>query len=256
MQCEILQNQSIARGIYRMRLAAPGLYCQPGQFVHLSTPPTSQGTLLRRPISIHDYDAEAGILTLCYALVGRGTRALSELSAGQTLDVLGPLGNGFCLPDAGRVLLIGGGLGVAPLMLLSRAAQAGGLQAEVLAGFQSAEQAFSLDALARCAAVHVATEDGSMGTHGRVTDLLNALPAAAYTGVYLCGPRPMVRALSPLLEARALAGRTQVSMEERMGCGIGACLVCNCAVKKPNGDTGYKRVCADGPVFELREVQL
>ena len=124
MQCEILQNQSIARGIYRMRLAAPGLYCQPGQFVHLSTPPTSQGTLLRRPISIHDYDAEAGILTLCYALVGRGTRALSELSAGQTLDVLGPLGNGFCLPDAGRVLLIGGGLVLGRFVLKGLAAVA------------------------------------------------------------------------------------------------------------------------------------
>ena len=234
----ICENTPIARDTFRLRLAGDASdVTAPGQFVNLAV----ENGFLRRPISVSDRDDAS--LTLIYRTVGRGTRWLSGQGAGKTLDLLTGLGNGFDLADAGETpLLVGGGVGAAPLYWLARELRGRGAEVSVALGFRAGAEVFYEDAFrALGCRVAVATEDGARGARGFVT---GALPEA-YSYVYACGPTPMLRALYGVVRTGA-----QFSLEERMGCGFGACM--GCAIETVSG---AKRVCKDGPVFR-KEVLL
>ena len=245
--------QSIERlspSFYRLTLEAPQIAAeaQPGQFVMVACGATLD-PLLRRPISIHQC-SDDGCLQLVFKVVGRGTQLLSAIRAGQTLDLLGPLGRGFRL-TSGPVALIGGGIGIAPLLFLAKAlkqANQGNAPCRVLLGAQNGEE---LEPLAASFAtlgcdVELATDDGSLGRHGLITDLLPAhLPGLSKA--YACGPHPMMAAVAKLCAAAEVA--CEVSLEAHMACGLGACL--GCAVEGADGR--YKHVCKHGPVFKAEE---
>ena len=237
MQYQIIENTPIAPGVFLLDLAGDtSMVKAPGQFAQLQIP----GFYLRRPISICDWD-ESG-MTLIYKAVGQGTDALSRMGAGDTLDVLNGLGNGYDVNGCGqRPLVIGGGVGIPPLYALTKALLAAGKQPTVILGFNKAEEIFLLDEFQDFdAEIRVTTVDGSFGTKGFVTD---ALPRD-YDSFFACGPLPMLKAV---YKACPTAG--QLSLEERMGCGFGACM--GCTVQTRNGP---KRVCKDGPVFRKEEL--
>ncbi|MBO4838729.1 MAG: dihydroorotate dehydrogenase electron transfer subunit [Lachnospiraceae bacterium] len=232
----ITDNCLLAPGVFRMRLA--GLRpeeVKPGQFVEVRVP----GTFLRRPISV--CDAEDGVLTLIYKAVGDGTRILAGMRPGETLDVLAGLGNGYDLTRAGTApVLVGGGVGIPPLYYLAKELLRAEVTPRVLLGFNRSDEIFYEDEFAALgAAVTVVTLDGSAGEKGFVTEHL----PADLTCFYACGPLPMLKAL-----CRATDRPGQLSLEERMGCGFGACMGCSIQTAE-----GPKRVCKEGPVFE-REV--
>ncbi|TMW73151.1 dihydroorotate dehydrogenase electron transfer subunit [Alteribacter natronophilus] len=246
---KILKNRPIASRIYELELEGDLVkeMKSPGQFVHLKAA-DGLDTTLRRPISICHIDREAGTFTMLYRTEGKGTQLLSRRQAGERLDVLGPLGTGFPVEGFShqtRCLLIGGGIGVPPLYELARQLTARGHKVTTVIGFRSAEDVFYEDAFRELGYVYVATEDGSRGTKGFVTDVIDR-HISEWDRYFTCGPRPMLRAV----EAR-LGPDGWVSLEERMGCGVGACLACVCDEK--NG-SGYRKVCTDGPVFRAEEV--
>ena len=233
----ITENAPLTGAVYRLRLAGDtSAVIAPGQFVNIALP----GLYLRRPISVSD--ASDGRLTLIYKIVGRGTEAMAAMAPGQALDVLSGLGNGFDVSLAGdRPLLLGGGIGAAPLVLLARRLRAAGKTVAVVLGFNTRDEIFYEDEFrAMGCDVTVATADGNCGVHGFVTD---ALPEE-YSFYYACGPEPMLRAVY----GRA-AGDGQLSFEARMGCGFGACMGCT-----RQTTAGPKRVCKDGPVFRKGEI--
>lgn len=234
----IQDNQPLAPGTYRMTLSGDtGAITAPGQFVNIAL----AGKFLRRPISVCDWGE--GSLTLIYKVVGQGTAQMSQMSPGQTLDLLTGLGNGYDLSKSGdRPLLIGGGAGVPPLYALAKALVAQGKRPQVILGFNTRAEAFLEEEFqALGAAVTVATADGSYGVRGFVTD---AMPRDGYSYIYTCGPEPMLRAVY----GKAVTSG-QFSFEERMGCGFGACMGCTCETKY-----GYKRICREGPVLEKEEI--
>ena len=235
----IRENAPLAPGLFRLTLEGDtSAFTAPGQFLNLRL----DGFYLRRPISVCDWDGDS--VTVIYKLLGHGTEALSGCPAGKTLDVLTGLGNGFDAARAGaRPLVVGGGVGIPPLYRLTKELLRGGAEPVVILGFNRAEEIFLLDDF-EAAGVEpiVATADGSAGIRGFVTD---AVPAAgAYTYVFACGPTPMLRALDAVAETDG-----QFSLEERMGCGFGACMGCSVRTR-----TGHKRVCRDGPVFSREEI--
>lgn len=211
----------------------------PGQFVNLELP----GKFLRRPISVCDWTAER--LTLLVKEAGAGTRELVRLPAGTGLDTLSGLGNGFDLSNPPEnAVLAGGGIGIAPLYGLARRMLARGQRPIAVLGFRSKSDAFYLEAFAALGLeVRVATEDGSLGAKGFVTDVLNALPDCRY--VLACGPTPMLRAVHGLPHITG----GQFSFEARMACGFGACVGCTIETKR-----GLRRVCKDGPVFRKEDI--
>ena len=238
MRFIIRENEALTSVVYRMRLEGDAsAIVRPGQFVQVQLP----GFYLRRPISVCDWDGEG--LTLVYKLVGEGTRAMAAMNPGAALDLLTGLGNGFDITNCGeRPLLIGGGVGLPPLVGLCRALLEAGKHPTVLAGFNTAGEVFLRDAVEALGAPFVlATMDGSDGIKGLVTD---AMPTIEFDSVCACGPLPMLRAV---WEAADVPG--QFSFEERMGCGFGACM--GCTVKTKNG---YKRICKDGPVLVREEI--
>ena len=233
----ITENVPVTKTVYRMRMESPELEEQkPGGFVNIRL----EGLFLRRPISV--YDSEPGRLTILYKVVGKGTEQMAGMKAGETLDVLTGLGNGYDLAKAGDApLLLGGGVGVPPLYLLAKQLTAAGKKIHAVLGFNTAEEVFGEEAFkALGCEVTVTTADGSYGVKGFVTD---ALPAE-YSYFYTCGPEPMLRAVY-----RAAKTSGQFSFEERMGCGFGACMGCSCKTI-----TGYKRICREGPVLEKEEI--
>ena len=234
---EIIENTALTASVYRMRLAGDtSAITAPGQFVNIKL----DGKFLRRPISV--CDVEHGVLTIVYKVVGAGTAQMAEMPIGDTLDILTGLGNGYDLTTAGeRPLLLGGGVGVPPLYMLAKQLIAAGKDVTVILGFNKADEIFyekEFEALG--AKVIVATADGSYGVKGFVTD---ALPLD-YTYFYTCGPEPMLKAVW-----RATNTSGQMSFEERMGCGFGACMGCSCKTL-----TGYKRICREGPVMRKEEI--
>ena len=241
--CEIAEIERLTEDIYSFRLDAGPMAREavPGQFAHIKC---GGRQLLRRPISI--CETEGDLLRIVFQVRGTGTEWLSGRRTGERLDVLGPLGTGFRIPAEGRILLAGGGIGSAPLLFAGKNAPG---RAEAVLGFRDSAGVILTEDFARAGIpVRAATEDGSFGTAGRV-DLpaRERLAAGDCSAVLACGPTPMLRAV-----ARAAARAKvpcQVSLEERMGCGIGACLTCSCKV---NGH--YLRVCKDGPVFDAGEV--
>lgn len=220
---------------------------QPGQFAHILVP----GKTLRRPISICDADPEQGTLRLVFQIRGEGTELLSQFEEGQKLDVLAPLGHGFTLGDLSRqAVFIGGGIGVPPLLF---AAKQFGPNATVILGFRSREAVILKEDFEKAGCrVLLCTDDGSAGIHGLVTQPLKEALLEKKDAVFACGPTPMLKGVAK--EARDRGVPCQLSLEERMGCGVGACLVCACKIKKADGEETYLHVCKDGPVFNAEEV--
>ena len=217
----------------------------PGQFVNIQLP----GKFLRRPISICNWTKDA--LLLLVRVVGEGTHDLVRCVPGTELDVLSGLGNGFDLAKGGaHPILLGGGIGIAPLYGLAQRMLEAGIAPTVGLGFRSGGDAFYLEEFGKLGCrLMVATEDGSLGTKGFVTDLARHVPECGYA--FVCGPTPMLKAVAEV--AKEYGVRCQVSLEERMGCGIGACLVCACKIAAEKGEA-MKHVCKDGPVFEAETV--
>ena len=242
----IKENILIAPDIYRMELElAEDINAIPGQFVNVY--PDDGAHLLPRPISI--CRAEDNKLTLVYRAVGAGTKLMSGLTEGDTLRVSDPLGNGFTLPESGTVLLVGGGVGVPPMLGTAIAAKAKGLNVIAAHGYRS--ELFLKEEFEQVGQLLIATDDGSAGYHGTVVDLLRNSDIPTDTTVLSCGPKPMLKALVQYCEEKGLP--VQVSLEERMGCGFGACVGCVCRLNR-NGSIVQKRVCKDGPVFNGSEV--
>ena len=242
----IKENIHIAPDIYRMELTLPeDINALPGQFVNVYLDDGAH--LLPRPISI--CRAEGKSLTLVYRAVGVGTKIMSGLTEGDTLRVSDPLGNGFALPESGTVLLVGGGVGVPPMLGTAIAAKAKGLNVIAAHGYRS--ELFLKEEFEQVGRLLIATDDGSAGYHGTVVDLLRNSDIPADTTVLSCGPKPMLKALVGYCEEKGLP--VQVSLEERMGCGFGACVGCVCKLNQ-NGEIVQKRVCKDGPVFNGSEV--
>ena len=230
-------NRLVAAGTYRLVLSGPGPV--EGEFVHLDIP----GYYLRRPFSVCDTSPEG--FTLLYKTVGEGTRALSTLPVGTSLSVLTGLGKGF---DASacreKALLVGGGLGAAPLYLLAKELRKEGKEATVILGFNKADEIVLQEEFETlCGSVTLTTLDGSAGVKGFVTDALKALKPA-YDYFYTCGPMVMMKAVCQQLE-----GPGEASLEERMGCGAGFCYGCSIHTA-----SGPRRVCKDGPVFKKEEI--
>ena len=234
---EIIENKLLVPSVYRMRLQGDtSAITAPGQFVNIRL----EGMFLRRPISV--CDVQGDVLTIIYKVVGKGTEMLSTMTAGK-LDVLTGLGNGYDLTVCGeKPVLLGGGVGVPPMYLLAKRLAAQGITPAVILGFNKQAEVFyeeEFKALGCC--VTVTTVDGSYGTAGFVTD---ALKEMEYTYFYTCGPEPMLKAVH---KASVTSG--QMSFEERMGCGFGACMGCSCKTL-----TGYKRICKEGPVMRKEEI--
>ncbi|MBQ7316248.1 MAG: dihydroorotate dehydrogenase electron transfer subunit [Clostridia bacterium] len=234
---EIKSNIALTATVYKMVLVGDTSdVTAPGQFVNILL----DGLFLRRPISVNDCVGDE--LILIYKVVGKGTEQMAKMTAGQTLDVLTGLGNGYDLSKAGdRPLLIGGGVGVPPLYMLARQLREAGKQVSVILGFNTKDEVFSEeDFKALGCDTTVTTVDGSYGVKGFVT---NALPEH-YTYFYTCGPEPMLKAVY-----KATVTDGQFSFEERMGCGFGACMGCSCKTV-----TGNKRICKEGPVLTKEDI--
>lgn len=235
-----------------MTLAVPGIAqaARPGQFVNLRLS-EKLDPLLRRPISLHRIDPQTGTITMLYLVVGKGTTMMSRMEDGETIDVLGPLGNGWdCTFTGQSAVLVGGGIGIAPLFPLAQALRAAGKRVRLIAGAKS--KAYLTDTAAYEALgveVRIATDDGSAGFHGFVTQLVeDAIAEGVCEQLYACGPKPMLRFVEKIALEKQVPG--QVSTESHMGCGLGVCLLCPNKVKAG----GYKKTCVDGPVFAIGEL--
>ena len=234
---EIIENKPLTDCVYRMVLRGDvSDITAPGQFVNIKL----EGLFLRRPISVCDVCDDT--LTIIYKVLGKGTAQLSQMEKGS-LDVLTGLGNGYDLTVSGDMpILLGGGVGVPPMYMLARKLISQGKSVRVILGFNTVAEVFYEDAFRELGAdVTVTTVDGSYGTKGFVTDVLNQ---KAYTYFYTCGPEPMLKAV---YKASTTSG--QMSFEKRMGCGFGACMGCSCKTI-----TGYKRICKEGPVMRKEEI--
>ena len=234
---EIISNEALTRDVYKMVLSGDtSAVTNCGQFVNIQL----DGLFLRRPISVCDYDAET--LTIIYKVVGKGTEAMAGMKSGEKLDILTGLGNGYDLTLSGEnPVLLGGGVGVPPMYNLAKKLVAEGKKVSVILGFNTGSEIFYEEEFKALGCdVIVTTVDGSYGVKGFVT---NALPEN-YTYFYTCGPEPMLKAV---YKATSTSG--QMSFEERMGCGFGACMGCSCKTL-----TGYKRICKEGPVMKKEEI--
>ena len=245
--CTVIQNEPLGDGIYEMVLnsASVAATALPGQFLHIKIN-SSLYPLMRRPISIHCVDRNQGRISILYHVRGIGTESLSKMATGSTLDILGPLGKGFPVCKGQRCAVVGGGIGIAPLLELAKELDGG----DAYLGFRDhVYKTAEFEKL--CASVYVATENGTTGYEGYVTDLLEK-NITRYDVVYSCGPKPMLQRVMALCLKNGV--ECYVSLEERMGCGIGACLVCACKVLGEDGQWHHRKACKDGPVFNAREV--
>ena len=261
IKVKILSRKEVAPNIYLMRLKAPAIakYAFPGQFIHIKCSKNNY-PLLRRPISIHRIDKEKGEIFILLQVMGEGTKLLTQRAVGDDLDIMGPIGNGFNIyPESRKIMIVGGGIGVAPLLALCEESIRQGKEVRVLIGALKKELVIGEESFKILGAkVDIATDDGSYKYKGLVTDLLiEAILGWLPNQIFACGPKPMLKKINEIaLKANI---DCQVSLEERMGCGIGACLGCVCKIKlkeKKNNkeEYHYKRVCVDGPVFKANEV--
>lgn len=237
---KVVANAPLTRDVYRMVLEGDTQWIiRPGQFVNIEL----DGLYLRRPISICDWDEKT--ITIIYKVVGRGTEQMSKMAVGKELDVLTGLGNGFnAEAECSEALLVGGGVGVPPLYRLAKELLAQGKKVSVVLGFNTAAEVFYADEFRQLGAeVYVSTADGSVGVKGFVTDAIRE-SGVAFDYFYACGPLPMLKALCD-----NCAQRGELSFEERMGCGFGACMGCSCKTL-----TGNKRICKEGPVMRREEI--
>ncbi|TVT29136.1 dihydroorotate dehydrogenase electron transfer subunit [Salinicoccus cyprini] len=243
----VVDQKSIADKIHEMVLEGDitSTMETPGQFVHVRINDTTEH-VLRRPISIADIDHEHSRFTIIYRAEGEGTRKLSKLRAGDAVDVLTPLGNGYPLEQNDHVLIIGGGIGVPPLYELSKQLNRMGVRTTHVLGFNSKKDVFYEDKFRALGETHVATADGSYGTEGFVTDVIRTLDQQ-FDCFYACGPKVMLKVLSETMDMDGY-----ISLEERMGCGFGVCYACVCETAE--GD--WIKLCTEGPVFRKGEIVL
>lgn len=262
-EAKVLSQENIASGIFSMWLEIPRIAGQavPGQFISVYSADRSR--LLPRPISICEIDREAGSLRIVYRIAGKGTEEFSRLAPGDTLEILGPLGNGYeldpvkaaGLPEGTdqsgiSALLLAGGIGIPPMLQLAKE-----LKCRTIAVLGYRSELFLNKEFEKYAEVYISTEDGSCGTHGNVLDVVRENGLAADV-IYSCGPAPMLRAISGYAREKNI--EAWVSLEEKMACGIGACLACVCESTEVDEHSKVynKRVCKDGPVFNSREVKI
>lgn len=255
-QAVITSQVALTEGIYSMWLKFPEDYnvagmAVPGQFISLYCHEGSR--LLPRPISICEINETDRLLRMVYRIAGEGTKEFSMLTAGDMIAVVGPLGNGFSLKE-GSAVLIGGGIGIPPMLQLARTLSDAGQKVQVVLGYRD-DELFLKKEFEAYADVFVSTEDGSVGTKGNVIDAMKEQKLTADT-IYACGPIPMLRGVKEFAREKNIPA--QISMEERMACGIGACLACVCQSREIDGHShvNNKRVCKDGPVFDAEEIEL
>lgn len=253
----ILSQESLGAGIFDMTIQTKEIaaHAKAGQFVSVYSADASK--LLPRPISLCGIDAGAGTLRLVYRVTGKntGTEEFSRLQKGDTVKILGPLGNGFTVKPGKKAFLIGGGIGVPPMLQLAKdMKESGTAPFQIVMGYRDANT-FLMDEFKEQGQTFTATEDGSVGTKGNVLDAVRANALSADV-IYACGPTPMLRALKAYAAEQGMD--CYISMEERMACGIGACLacVCNSTHKDEHSNVNNKRICKEGPVFDAKEVEL
>ncbi|MCT4596825.1 MAG: dihydroorotate dehydrogenase electron transfer subunit [Vallitalea sp.] len=243
----IISNEEIANNVYKMIIKQEQVAneAKPGQFINVYC--KSESRILPRPISLCEVNREEGLVTIVYLVVGNGTKEFSSLQAGDRVDILGSLGNGFDIKDCKESIIVGGGVGTPPLLELVKNLPG---KKKVFLGFRTGS--FLVKEFEKYAEVHIATDDGSVGEKGTVTDLMKKVGVQGDI-IYSCGPKPMLVAVKNMAEELDIDA--QISLEERMGCGIGACVGCICKIKADTeiGYT-YKKVCKDGPVFDAKEV--
>jgi dihydroorotate dehydrogenase electron transfer subunit len=236
----VISNTPLTKDVYRMVLEGDTEWItRPGQFVNIEL----EGLYLRRPISISDWDERT--ITIIYKVVGRGTEQMSKMAQGVKLDLLTGLGNGFDISiESERPLLVGGGVGVPPLYRLAKDLLAQGKHVSVVLGFNTSSEIFYADEFKALGVdLYISTADGSMGVKGFVTDAIREAEIK-FDYFYSCGPLPMLKALCDCCEVSG-----ELSFEERMGCGFGACMGCSCKTL-----AGNKRICKDGPVMKREEI--
>ena len=250
----VVSQEEIGKDIFSLWLQTDQMaqYARPGQFLSLYT--GNAGKLLPRPISICEIDKETSRIRLVYRVTGKntGTEAFSKMQPGDKIEALGPLGNGFPLEEAEgkKVFLIGGGIGIPPMLETAKQLNA---QKTAVLGYR--DELFLNEEFAKYADVYVATEDGSSGTKGNVLNAIQEKTLEADV-IFACGPTPMLRAIKQYAEENGI--ECYISLEERMACGIGACLACVCKSKEKDAHSNVnnKRICKDGPVFLSTEVEI
>ena len=249
MTTEVISQKCIATDIYSLVLKAPQIADQAvaGQFVSVYTHDT--GKLLPRPISLCEIDRQAGYLRLVYRTVGFGTTQFSQLTAGDKVDILGPLGNGFMKKDK-KAILIGGGIGIPPMLQLAKELDC---EKSVVLGYR--DEIFLNEEFEQYGTVYMSSEDGCHGVKGNVIDAIKEYGVDGAV-IYACGPTPMLRGIKSYAMEHGI--ECQISMEEKMACGVGACLACVCKTKEvdEHSQVHNRRICKDGPVFNAEEVEL
>ncbi|MFK4565612.1 dihydroorotate dehydrogenase electron transfer subunit [Enterococcus sp. UD-01] len=250
----IISQKQLAPRIFQMTLQGELVkeMGKPGQFIHIKVPRADM--LLRRPISLNQIDKKAKTCTIIYRTEGEGTKVFSELTAGDQLDVMGPLGNGFdldCLEEGQTAFVIGGGIGIPPMYELSKQLKQKGIKVIHFLGYASKEVAYFEDEFAALAETRFATDDGSFGVKGHVGHLLTAADVEVPDAVYACGANGMLKMVA---EVFADNSNVFLSLEQRMACGMGACYACVCHV--PEDETKSVKVCDEGPIFRANEVVL
>ncbi len=251
----VISNQQLSADLFELVFLAPDIAkkAQPGQFVNIKVSDQND-PLLRRPISIYDIDHETGKISLLYKVVGRGTQLMTGIKAQAAIDVMGPLGKGFTLPTyVQNTLLVGGGVGIAPLMYLARCLKELECQVTVFYGAGSSNELAASERFRQLGVeLHTAAMDGTAGYHGPVTDLLQDQDPYDVDSIYTCGPEVMMAAVAEYVGCNYLWG--ECSLEAHMACGVGACL--GCARKLKRNDEEYIKICKDGPVFNIMAVDL
>jgi dihydroorotate dehydrogenase electron transfer subunit len=245
----IVENKRLNKDIFTLELSAAGRIpeMKPGQFVHAKIE-GSPGTFLRRPFSVHDVNYPQNTFKLLVQIAGKGTETLSRLGNGDSLNLIYPLGNSFTLPEKGKhILLAGGGCGIAPLLFLGKYLKSNGFVPDILLGFRDSERIVEYDEYTEFGKVFLTTEDGSSGKKGLVTEH-PVLTSVKYDTVYGCGPESMMKAMAKYCKDNRI--KCEVSLENLMGCGIGACLCCVVDTSRGNLCT-----CIDGPVFNIEELK-
>lgn len=242
----IRENRFLNADTFLLVLYSPELpEMEAGQFVNVRVE-NSPSTFLRRPISIHDADREKGLLYLLIKVAGNGTARLSALKAGERLNLVLPLGNHFTLPENGHCLLVGGGVGIAPLFYLAKKLKQKGVRTTLLIGTRTDKDIVLKNEFEKYSTVYYATEDGSYGEKGYPTQ--HSILRERFDHIFCCGPSPLMQAVARYAYANRID--CEVSLENSMACGIGACLCCVCDTKK-----GHKCVCTDGPVFNINDLK-